>query len=215
MAIHLERTHHLDKAAARAQVAEVVEEIAPLIKAKYHWEGDRLAFRGRGVRGAIEVDDDAVRVEVVRSPLLPVSERWLRDRIGERLAAHFPEEAPLPEPSPAPEAASPPDGTPPSHEPATGPANEADDAGTDGAPSPHEPATGPANEADDARGDEADDEDTDEVPATKLIAPLTNLAGEAARNTLRIASLASKASFHIAREILRTDDEPGPEDPEK
>jgi putative polyhydroxyalkanoate system protein len=182
MAIHLERTHHLDKAAAREQVAEVVEEIAPLIKAKYHWEGDRLTFRGRGVRGAIEVDDEAVRVEVVRSPLLPVSERWLRARIEERLEAHFPE------PTRAPEAVPPSDATP--SPPAPEPAGEAETARTHGTPTPPRDA-----------------------PVTKLISPLTDLAGEAAHNALRIASLASKASFHIAREILRTDDEPGPEDP--
>ncbi len=203
MAIHLERAHHLGKAAAREQVAEVVEEIAPMIKAKYHWEGDRLAFRGRGVRGAIEVDDAAVRVEVVRSPLLPVSERWLRDRIEERLEAHFPE------PTRAPEGAPPSDAMP-SHEPATEPPDEAQNARTVGSPPSHEPATEPSDEAQNARVNETPSGD---APVTKLIAPLTDLAGEAARNALRLASLTSKASFHLAREILRTD-EPGPDDAE-
>ena len=188
MAIHLERTHHLDKAAAREQVAEVVEEIAPLIKAKYHWDGDRLAFRGRGVRGAIKVDDDAVRVEVVRSPLLPVSERWLRDRIEERLEAHFPEPTRAPEGAPPSDAMPSPSEAPP---PAPEPAGDTETART------HGTTTSPGD-----------------APVTKLISPLTDLAGEAARNTLRIASLASKASFHIAREILRTDDGPGPDDTE-
>ncbi len=179
MAIHLERTHHLDREAAREQVAEVVEEIAPLIKAKYHWEGDRLAFRGRGVRGAIEVDDDAVRVEVVRSPLLPVSERWLRTQIGERLETHFPEPSDAPNEAPSPDTRPPP-------APSVEPVPSHTPAGSD------EPGSGVS-------------------PMKRLHSPLTDLAGETAQNALRIASLASKASFHIARELLRSGDDPDPE----
>lgn len=190
MALHLERPHHLDKEAAREQVAEVVEEIAPMIKAGYHWEGDRMTFKGRGVRGAIEVDDRMVRVEVVRSPLLPVSERWLRKQIEERLDAHFP----------PPERRPPPDGGKPST-----------DAISEPEPSPHVSSPDASDESN-AKKETPKDTASDEGRVTRLITPLVDLAEDTAQNALRIASVVSKASFHIAREVLRSDHEPGLDD---
>lgn len=195
MAIHLERPHHLNAQAAREQVAEVVEEIAPLIRAKYQWEGDRMTFRGRGVKGAIEVDDEMVRVEVVRSPLLPVSEKWLLSKIEERLDAHFPPPVDPAGRPPAPENSGPADDSP-----------SASEAEQVSAETKHEGVAADEASPSDAPGEKADDESS-EPPVAPFISPLVDLAEETTEQALKIASLASKASFRLARNLLRTEDD--------
>ncbi len=81
MAVQISRRHHLGKAATRKMVEEIATSLGQKLTFRYHWEGDRLSFKRTGVYGHIDVADHEVRVFVSKSPLLPVSEGWIRAQV--------------------------------------------------------------------------------------------------------------------------------------
>lgn len=62
-------------------VEEIAASLNQMLHFHYHWEGDRLAFKRTGVHGHIDVADHEVHVFVSKSPLLPVSEGWIRAKV--------------------------------------------------------------------------------------------------------------------------------------
>lgn len=94
MAVDVRRPHRRSKADARRLVDEMAEDLAAKLKLTRQWESgpgaaDRLAFRGTGVSGYIDVDDAEVHVHVERSFFLPVSERKIRTRVEEHMDEHL------------------------------------------------------------------------------------------------------------------------------
>ena len=81
MAFEISRSHHMDKAATRRMVEQIVASLGETYLFSYEWEEDRLAFGHFAVNGYIEVADGHVRVYVRKSPLLPVSEDCLREEV--------------------------------------------------------------------------------------------------------------------------------------
>ncbi len=81
MAVEIQRTHHLNKAATREMVEEIAASLGTKLNMTYRWEDDRLVFQRVGVKGHIAVADHTVRVFVSKSPLLPISEGWIRTQV--------------------------------------------------------------------------------------------------------------------------------------
>ena len=81
MAVQITRSHHLDKATTRRMVEDIATSLSQKLSFRYHWEADRLVFKRTGVSGHIDVDDHRVDVFVSKSPLLPVSEGWIRSQV--------------------------------------------------------------------------------------------------------------------------------------
>ncbi|MFB3132498.1 MAG: polyhydroxyalkanoic acid system family protein [Rhodothermales bacterium] len=81
MAFEISRSHHMDKAASRRRVEEVVASLGQTYHFSYHWDGDRLRFGNLAVKGYVEIADHQVRVFVRKSPLLPVSEDSIRSEV--------------------------------------------------------------------------------------------------------------------------------------
>ena len=62
--IHVERTHTLGLAAARAAADRVAAELHREHNIQPRWEGDTLTVRKTGIRGELAVSDDSVVVHV-------------------------------------------------------------------------------------------------------------------------------------------------------
>lgn len=89
MAVDITRSHHLDKATTRRMVEQIAASLNEQLSFTYTWEGDRLTFARTGVNGYIELAETTVRVYVRKSPLLPVSEAWIRQQVEEALDEHL------------------------------------------------------------------------------------------------------------------------------
>lgn len=81
MPLEISRSHHLDKATTRRMVEQMVATLNEKLPFTYRWNGDRLHFEQVGIKGHIDIADHQVRVFVNKSPLLPVSETWIREQV--------------------------------------------------------------------------------------------------------------------------------------
>jgi len=90
--IRYAKRHSLGKEKAREIARKITSDFDGKLPVEYRWEGDRLLFERGGVRGVIEVTDEAIEVEVklglIYRPLKGQIERHLR----EFLDAHFDDE---------------------------------------------------------------------------------------------------------------------------
>lgn len=94
--ITIRRSHAFGLEHARRAVEGVARELEADLKARYRWEGDRLAFECSGAHGHIDVTADAVCVSTTLSWLLAPArgrieraisdylDRYLADRSGLR-----------------------------------------------------------------------------------------------------------------------------------
>lgn len=94
MAVDVRRPHHRSQTDARRLVEAMAEDLAARLKLTRQWDAhpgaaDRLVFQGTGVNGFIDVDEAEVHVHVERRFFLPVSERWIRARVEERMDEHL------------------------------------------------------------------------------------------------------------------------------
>ena len=81
MAIDISRSHHMDKATTRRVVEKIATSLGQSLHFTYTWHEDRLTFERIGVKGYIDIADHRVRVFVRKSPLLPVTEDWIRQQV--------------------------------------------------------------------------------------------------------------------------------------
>ena len=81
MAVDISRSHHMDKATTRRVVEKIAVTLRESIHFDYGWHGDRLTFERLGVKGFIDIADHRVRIFVQTSPLLPVSDSWIREKV--------------------------------------------------------------------------------------------------------------------------------------
>ncbi len=89
MAFEISRSHHMDKAASRRRVEEVVASLGQSYRFSYQWDGDRLRFGHLALKGYIEIADHQVRVFVRKSRLLPVSEDSIRSEVEATLEQYL------------------------------------------------------------------------------------------------------------------------------
>ncbi len=89
MAFEISRSHHMDKAASRRMVEEVVASLGQTYHFSYHWDGDRLRFGNFAVKGYVEIADHQVRIFVRKSRLLPMSEDAMRSEVEATLEQYL------------------------------------------------------------------------------------------------------------------------------
>ncbi len=79
----------MDKATTRRVVEKIAASLGETLHFTYTWHEDRLTFERIGVNGHIDIADHRVRVYVKKSPLLPVSEGWIRQQVEAALDEHI------------------------------------------------------------------------------------------------------------------------------
>jgi putative polyhydroxyalkanoate system protein len=77
--IELTRSHSKGLDGGRTAVERVARQLESDLEVDYAWEGDTLRFSGAGADGTIEVDADAVQVQINLSAFL----QPLRGRLEE------------------------------------------------------------------------------------------------------------------------------------
>lgn len=62
--ITVERPHSLGKAKAREKAELLVEKLADKYGIEHEWNGDSVKLEGKGAKGAVDVEDALVRVNL-------------------------------------------------------------------------------------------------------------------------------------------------------
>lgn len=62
--ITVERPHSLGKEKAREKAELLVEKLADKYGIEHEWSGDRVKLEGKGAKGAVDVEDALVRVNL-------------------------------------------------------------------------------------------------------------------------------------------------------
>jgi putative polyhydroxyalkanoate system protein len=88
--IHIERSHGLGVATARAEVEKLAQAFESELHATYHWDGDRLSFDCPGASGTIDVGDDFVGLDLKLSLLLAPMKKRIKLGIEEKLDKALP-----------------------------------------------------------------------------------------------------------------------------
>ena len=60
----VERPHSLGKEKAREKAELLVEKLAEKYGIKHEWDGDRVKLEGKGAKGAVDVEDALVRINL-------------------------------------------------------------------------------------------------------------------------------------------------------
>ena len=89
--IDIHHPHSLGRRQCREAAAAVADELSARFGLHdVHWDGDTLAFAGRGVAGTLAITDSDAHVNVRLGPLLglmrPAIEAEIRRRLDEHLA---------------------------------------------------------------------------------------------------------------------------------
>jgi len=62
--ISVERSHRLGKAGAREKADQLAQKLAGQYGLEPQWSGDTLNLRRSGVKGAVHVGDETIRIDV-------------------------------------------------------------------------------------------------------------------------------------------------------
>lgn len=87
--IHIERTHRLGLASAKAAADRVAAELQREHNVQAHWEGDTLKVRKTGVSGELAVSESHVIVNVKLGLSMRFFRGTLEKEINEQLDAHL------------------------------------------------------------------------------------------------------------------------------
>ena len=83
--MRIERHHSLGREAAKARLESVAQQLADQFALNYDWRGDTLDFHGSGIRGKVDVADDAVLFDVRLGLPLMMMESPIRNAIENAL----------------------------------------------------------------------------------------------------------------------------------
>lgn len=87
--IVIHRTHALTPDQARQAAETLATQLAARYEINHHWQGDVLHFERSGVSGCIELEPDAVRINVRLGFLLVWQKAWLEQEIHRHLDEIF------------------------------------------------------------------------------------------------------------------------------
>ena len=80
--ISVERAHGLGKEAAREKADKLAQKLSDQYGLEPQWSGDTLNLKRSGVKGAVYVGEDSIKVDVELGPVDVGHER--HDQIGNR-----------------------------------------------------------------------------------------------------------------------------------
>ncbi|AZE81809.1 hypothetical protein C4J98_0366 [Pseudomonas orientalis] len=83
--ITVEREHSLGKAAARAKADTLAQKLKDKYGVESSWSGDTLNLKRSGVKGTVEVFDDALRIDVELGLLMSAMSGTLKSEIEKAL----------------------------------------------------------------------------------------------------------------------------------
>lgn len=87
--IVVKRAHNLQLSQLRDSVEDIARELEENLQVRYGWDGDMLKFDRLGAHGHIKLNGEEVEVKVVRNMFLPVSDKWLKQKINSYLDEHI------------------------------------------------------------------------------------------------------------------------------
>ncbi len=83
--ISVERAHGLGKAAAREKADQLAQRLAGQYGLEPQWAGDTLNLKRSGVKGAVHVGDETIRVEVELGLLMSAMSGTIKAEIEKAL----------------------------------------------------------------------------------------------------------------------------------
>jgi putative polyhydroxyalkanoate system protein len=89
--IDVRRSHALSKEEAKQRAEDLAKSMQQRFDLDWHWEGDRIVFdapRGaaKGTKGAVDVGDTDVRVQIDLPFLLRMLKGTVESKVNEKLA---------------------------------------------------------------------------------------------------------------------------------
>ena len=85
--IHIIKSHKQDIETARQHVEETAVSLAQRFGAKYHWDQDKVLFKGAGVKGYLAIESDHIEVKMELSFMLTAFKSKIEQEINSRLEA--------------------------------------------------------------------------------------------------------------------------------
>ncbi|SEN34766.1 putative polyhydroxyalkanoic acid system protein [Pseudomonas sp. ok272] len=83
--ISVERTHGLGKQAAREKAEQLAEKLAAQYGLQPSWSGDTLNLKRSGVKGAVHVGEDSIKVDVELGLLMSAMSGTIKSEIERAL----------------------------------------------------------------------------------------------------------------------------------
>ncbi|MBP5072929.1 polyhydroxyalkanoic acid system family protein [Pseudomonas chlororaphis] len=83
--ISVERAHCLGKEAAREKADQLAQKLADQYGLEPQWSGDTLNLKRSGVKGAVQVGDDSIRVDVELGLLMSAMSGMIKSEIEKAL----------------------------------------------------------------------------------------------------------------------------------
>ncbi|MCK9800433.1 polyhydroxyalkanoic acid system protein [Pseudomonas chlororaphis] len=83
--ISVERAHGLGKEAARAKAEQLAQKLADQYGLEPKWAGDTLNLKRSGVKGAVQVGDDSIKVDVELGLLMSAMSGMIKSEIEKAL----------------------------------------------------------------------------------------------------------------------------------
>jgi putative polyhydroxyalkanoate system protein len=81
----VERTHDLGKAAAREKADQLAQKLSQQYGLEPQWSGDTLNLKRSGVKGAVHVAEDSIRVDVELGMLMSAMSGTIKSEIEKAL----------------------------------------------------------------------------------------------------------------------------------
>jgi len=82
------RSYTMSKEAVREAAEELAREMKRQYGVRYSWQGDRATFRGSGVDGTLNIDDEVISLKVSLGFLAAAFEQPLRRAVNAYLDEH-------------------------------------------------------------------------------------------------------------------------------
>ena len=87
--IHIERSHHLDRARLRRRIEELADQLEAEYRYSYQWHDHKITFQRTGAKGLIELEDDRIVIDIKLGGLLRPLTRKVETTINEYLDKHL------------------------------------------------------------------------------------------------------------------------------
>ena len=83
--ISVERAHGLGKEAAREKADKLAQKLSDQYGLEPHWSGDTLNLKRSGVKGAVHVSDDSIKVDVELGLMMSAMSSMIKAEIEKAL----------------------------------------------------------------------------------------------------------------------------------
>lgn len=83
--INVERKHNLGRDAARQKAEVVVQKLIDRYDVQATWQGDTVAVKRSGAQGTVQIDDEAIRIDLKLGMMLAMMSGTIQNEIEKAL----------------------------------------------------------------------------------------------------------------------------------